>query len=39
VDRALEKLTDPGPSELMGPGAENRLNQNAVNDLLSQLGF
>jgi hypothetical protein len=28
-----------GPAELQGPGAENRLNQNAVNDLLAQLGF
>ena len=39
VDRALEKLTAGPPSELLGPGAENRLNQNAVNDLLAQLGF
>jgi chemotaxis regulatin CheY-phosphate phosphatase CheZ len=42
VDRMLEKLSAPPvgePSELMGPGAENRLDQGAVNDLLSQLGF
>jgi len=39
VDRALEKLMGAGPSDLLGPGAENRLNQNAVNDLLANLGF
>jgi chemotaxis regulatin CheY-phosphate phosphatase CheZ len=39
VDKALEKLMPAGPAEMLGPGAENRLNQNAVNDLLSQLGF
>ncbi|MDR2725018.1 MAG: protein phosphatase CheZ [Candidatus Adiutrix sp.] len=39
VDKALEKLSAAGPSELLGPGAENRLNQGAVNDLLAQLGF
>ena len=39
VDKALEKLMGPAPSELLGPGAEHRLNQNAVNDLLAQLGF
>ncbi|MDR1039085.1 MAG: protein phosphatase CheZ [Deltaproteobacteria bacterium] len=38
VDKMLEKLSGE-PSELMGPGAENRLDQGAVNDLLSQLGF
>jgi chemotaxis protein CheZ len=39
VDRALEKLSVDAPSETLGPGAKNRLNQGAVNDLLSQLGF
>jgi chemotaxis regulatin CheY-phosphate phosphatase CheZ len=39
VDRALEKLMVAGPSDMLGPGAENRLNQNAVNDLLANLGF
>ncbi|UQZ89267.1 hypothetical protein C4J81_08700 [Deltaproteobacteria bacterium Smac51] len=40
VDKALEKLSGPAePSELQGPGAENRLDQGAVNDLLAQLGF
>ncbi|MDR1037197.1 MAG: protein phosphatase CheZ [Deltaproteobacteria bacterium] len=40
VDKMLEKLSGTGEtSELMGPGAENRLDQGAVNDLLSQLGF
>ncbi|MDR2935287.1 MAG: protein phosphatase CheZ, partial [Candidatus Adiutrix sp.] len=39
VDRALEKLMVAAPSEMLGPGAENRLNQNAVNDLLANLGF
>jgi chemotaxis regulatin CheY-phosphate phosphatase CheZ len=38
VDKMLEKL-NAEPSELKGPGAENRLDQGAVNDLLSQLGF
>ncbi|MDR2422585.1 MAG: protein phosphatase CheZ, partial [Deltaproteobacteria bacterium] len=40
VDRMLEKLGGGGePSELKGPGAENRLDQGAVNDLLAELGF
>ncbi|MDR2459828.1 MAG: protein phosphatase CheZ [Deltaproteobacteria bacterium] len=40
VDKMLEKLSTTGePSELKGPGAESRLDQGAVNDLLSQLGF
>ncbi|MDR2613353.1 MAG: protein phosphatase CheZ, partial [Deltaproteobacteria bacterium] len=38
VDRMLERLSAES-SELKGPGAENRLDQGAVNDLLSQLGF
>ncbi len=38
VDRALEKLAGDG-SALAGPGAEARLDQHAVNDLLAQLGF
>ncbi|MDR2444036.1 MAG: protein phosphatase CheZ [Deltaproteobacteria bacterium] len=38
VDRMLEKLSAE-PSDLKGPGAENRLDQGAVNDLLAQLGF
>ncbi|MDR1164336.1 MAG: protein phosphatase CheZ [Deltaproteobacteria bacterium] len=38
VDKMLEKLASE-PSEMKGPGAENRLDQGAVNDLLSQLGF
>ncbi|MDR1488007.1 MAG: protein phosphatase CheZ [Deltaproteobacteria bacterium] len=38
VDKMLEKLTAE-TSELKGPGAENRLDQGAVNDLLAQLGF
>ncbi|MDR2349875.1 MAG: protein phosphatase CheZ [Deltaproteobacteria bacterium] len=38
VDKMLEKLSAE-PSEMKGPGAENRLDQGAVNDLLSQLGF
>ncbi len=43
VTKALEKLQG-GPAaqeetELLGPGAENRLDQGAVNDLLAQLGF
>ncbi|MDR2946215.1 MAG: protein phosphatase CheZ [Candidatus Adiutrix sp.] len=37
VDKALEKVS--GPSALNGPGAEARLDQGAVNDLLAQLGF
>ena len=37
VDKALEKVA--GNSALLGPGAESRLDQGAVNDLLSQLGF
>ena len=43
VDRMLEKLAGgPAvgePSELKGPGADNRLDQGAVNDLLAELGF
>jgi chemotaxis regulatin CheY-phosphate phosphatase CheZ len=39
VDKMLEKLNAEPSSELKGPGAENRLDQGAVNDLLSQLGF
>ncbi|MDR2405681.1 MAG: protein phosphatase CheZ [Deltaproteobacteria bacterium] len=38
VDKMLEKLSGE-TSEMKGPGAENRLDQGAVNDLLSQLGF
>jgi chemotaxis protein CheZ len=38
VDRMLEKLAGES-SELKGPGAENRLDQGAVNDLLAELGF
>jgi chemotaxis protein CheZ len=38
VDKMLEKLSGEH-SELNGPGAENRLNQGAVNDLLAELGF
>jgi chemotaxis regulatin CheY-phosphate phosphatase CheZ len=38
VDKMLEKLSAE-PSDLKGPGAENRLDQGAVNDLLAQLGF
>jgi chemotaxis regulatin CheY-phosphate phosphatase CheZ len=38
VDKMLEKLSGEA-TELKGPGAENRLDQGAVNDLLSQLGF
>ncbi|MDR1920981.1 MAG: protein phosphatase CheZ, partial [Candidatus Adiutrix sp.] len=38
VDKALEKVS-AGASSLMGPGAEARLDQGAVNDLLAQLGF
>jgi len=37
VDKALEKLSSN--SALKGPGAETRLDQSAVNDLLAQLGF
>ena len=37
VDKALEKMA--GGSTLLGPGAETRLDQGAVNDLLAQLGF
>ena len=37
VDKALEKVA--GNSALLGPGAEARLDQGAVNDLLAQLGF
>lgn len=37
VDKMLEKVT--GPSELQGPDAEGRLDQDAVNDLLAELGF
>jgi hypothetical protein len=39
VDRMLEKLNAEPSSELKGPGAEGRLDQGAVNDLLAQLGF
>ena len=39
VDKALEKLSGGGPSSLLGPGSETRLDQGAVNDLLAQLGF
>lgn len=39
VDKALEKVSAGGSSALLGPGAEARLDQGAVNDLLSQLGF
>ncbi|MDR2142696.1 MAG: protein phosphatase CheZ [Deltaproteobacteria bacterium] len=39
VDRMLEKLAGGETSELKGPGAENRLDQGAVNDLLAELGF
>ncbi|MDR1608352.1 MAG: protein phosphatase CheZ [Deltaproteobacteria bacterium] len=38
VDRMLEKL-NAEPSTLKGPGADNRLDQGAVNDLLAELGF
>ncbi|MDR2456716.1 MAG: protein phosphatase CheZ, partial [Deltaproteobacteria bacterium] len=38
VDKMLERLS-ADPSELKGPGAEGRLDQGAVNDLLAQLGF
>ena len=38
VDKALEKVAS-GNSALLGPGAEARLDQGAVNDLLAQLGF
>jgi hypothetical protein len=38
VDKMLERL-NAEPSELKGPGAESRLDQGAVNDLLAQLGF
>ncbi|MDR1308644.1 MAG: protein phosphatase CheZ [Deltaproteobacteria bacterium] len=38
VDKMMEKLSAE-PSDLLGPGAENRLDQGAVNDLLAQLGF
>ncbi|MDR2368177.1 MAG: protein phosphatase CheZ [Deltaproteobacteria bacterium] len=38
VDKMLEKLSGE-PSDLKGPGAEGRLDQGAVNDLLAQLGF
>lgn len=39
VDKAFEKLTTTGPSDLAGPVGEARLDQSAVNDLLAQLGF
>ena len=39
VDKALEKLSGGSPSNLLGPGADTRLDQSAVNDLLAQLGF
>jgi hypothetical protein len=38
VDKMLERLSAE-PSELKGPGADKRLDQGAVNDLLAQLGF
>jgi chemotaxis regulatin CheY-phosphate phosphatase CheZ len=38
VDKMLERL-QAEPSDLKGPGADNRLDQGAVNDLLAQLGF
>ena len=38
VDKALEKMSSGG-SALLGPGAEARLDQGAVNDLLTQMGF
>lgn len=38
VDRALEKLT-AGTDQLQGPAADARLDQDAVNELLAQLGF
>ncbi|MDR1086497.1 MAG: protein phosphatase CheZ [Deltaproteobacteria bacterium] len=38
VDRMLVKLGGE-PSDLKGPGADNRLDQGAVNDLLAELGF
>ncbi len=38
VDRALEKLT-AGADQLQGPAADTRLDQDAVNELLAQLGF
>ncbi|MDR1545826.1 MAG: protein phosphatase CheZ [Deltaproteobacteria bacterium] len=38
VDKMLERL-NAEPSDLKGPGAENRLDQSAVNDMLAQLGF
>lgn len=37
VDKALEKVS--ASASLLGPGAESRLDQGAVNDLLAQLGF
>lgn len=37
VDKALEKVS--ASATLLGPGAESRLDQGAVNDLLAQLGF
>jgi hypothetical protein len=38
VDRMLERVA-LGPSELVGPGADGRLNQDAVDSLLGDLGF
>ncbi len=38
VDKALGKVAASN-SSLLGPGAEARLDQSAVNDLLAQLGF
>lgn len=39
VDKALEKMSVGDSSNLLGPGADTRLDQGAVNDLLAQLGF
>jgi chemotaxis regulatin CheY-phosphate phosphatase CheZ len=38
VDKMLERVS-PQPSELQGPEAEGRLNQDAVDTLLADLGF
>ena len=38
VDRMLEKVAGTS-APMLGPGAENRLDQGAVNDLLAQMGF
>lgn len=39
VDRALERIAAGTPSDLLGPGADARLDQDAVNDLLANMGF